>query len=499
MSDSPANIKSPVVLVNKGDVFFEAHQYTKAIECYLYARELDKTNPAIYLRMGKTFICMKIYDRAEEALRLVLASNESSAEAYALYAQAILLQGRVSQAREILEEILKKDLSVYERYVALQAYSTTLSQLGETEKAIEICEEILETHPEHYSSLITLLSHKKAKDLKEGMLDKYENIAAKIKGLDNYDEDLFYALAMAFNQLGDYKKAAKYSLRANSIHGHKNKFDYVTHKKLADATIEVFNKDFFEQRKDFGDQNTTPIFVIGMPRSSTSLTEQILASHSKVFGCGELYTLGDFEIALSKRLQSTKGYPFCAVDLTKDGSQTLAKEYYQVIEKMGYDIKGKITVDKMPTNFYFLGIAALLFPKAKIINCVRDLRDVAVSNYLHKFNVKNFWAQSFDDIHRKCTLYKSLMEHWNDALPIDIYNIEYNKLLENPEEEIRKLLDYCDLEWQDSCLNFHKTERAVQTASKTQVKQKLFKSSLGKWKNYEPYFGKELRKIGELN
>lgn len=482
-----------------GDDYANKQDYLNALRSYMESRKLNMGNAVIYLKLGKAFIKLKNYKEAERALLILQKGEKIITEARILYAQAILMQGKTTRAREILDDVLQHNIPDYDHYIALQVYLIIHSESGDQDKTIETAEKILEISPNNYPTLLRLLSHKKGTELDDEFLHKYEKIADKIKGLNNHDEDLFFALARAFEHRKDYKKSVKYAKRANAIYGYRHKFETEQRTALTKSLVQTFTKEFFASHADCGDKSAKPIFIIGMPRSSTSLTEQILASHSKVTACGELYTLGEFSVSHEAITKLCTTFPEGIGAISSEQVRKLAEDYYKDIESKGYQPTDTIITDKMPTNFFYVGLIALMFPNAKIINCVRDLRDVAISNYTQKFNVGNYWAQSFTDIIKMSSLYRELINHWKESSPIEIYDINYQSLLDSPEEETRKLLAHCELDWEESCMKFYETKRTVQTASMSQVKQPLFKSSLGKWKNYEQYFGKELMKLDKLN
>jgi hypothetical protein len=229
-----------------------------------------------------------------------------------------------------------------------------------------------------------------------------------------------------------------------------------------------------------------PVFIVGMPRSGTSLVEQILASHPAVHGAGELRLMKHFTDALPAELGSTAEFPECLDRLDKAACHRLAEAYLGDLHRLAPD-KARIT-DKLPLNFHNLGLIATLFPEAQIIHCRRDPRDVCWSCYFQNFREIAFACdlQMLGAYYRQ---YDRLMAYWKDMLPTPILDVCYEELVANLEHVSRQIVAFCGLPWDKACLDFHQTQRVVRTSSNIQVRQPLYRKSIGYWKNYEPYLG----------
>lgn len=238
-----------------------------------------------------------------------------------------------------------------------------------------------------------------------------------------------------------------------------------------------------------------PIFVLGMPRSGTTLTETILASHPEVYGAGELPDL--LRIAAMPKRPGGPGYPLSLNGITKSELSVMGQHYVDGLrERM--PSSPRIT-DKMPANFYAIGLIHLMLPNAKIVHVRRDPVDTCLSNFTKLFGRSQYQSYDLVEIGRYYRAYASMMKHWRTVLPQGaFYEIQYEALVANPEPEVRQLLDYCGLKWSESCLNFHETERSVKTASITQVRQPMYTSSVQRWKRYEAHLAPLLGTLGEL-
>jgi hypothetical protein len=222
-----------------------------------------------------------------------------------------------------------------------------------------------------------------------------------------------------------------------------------------------------------------------MPRSGTSLAEQILSAHPDVQAAGELTTVNRLAAHLHETTQTHKPYPECALHLTQDHLALLAETYLADLPADGKD--KAFFSDKMPHNFLHLGLIQQIFPNARIVHCTRDARDTCFSCYSFDFNGEHPYAYDLTSLGKFYMQYLRIMEHWQAVLDIPIYNLDYEQLVRDQEKETRLLLDFCGLDWNDSCLQFHTSTRFVRTSSYDQVRRPMYSSSIGRWKNYEKH------------
>jgi hypothetical protein len=233
------------------------------------------------------------------------------------------------------------------------------------------------------------------------------------------------------------------------------------------------------------------VFVFGMPRSGTTLVEQVLASHSQVHGAGELPLAHDAFVSIPALLGLPDEMLACLEVLDAGCVRQLSRRYLDGLETHLRNLLGEggdsprcRVVDKMPDNYLYLGLLALLFPRATFVDVRRDLRDVAVSCWMTNFRSIR-WANDRDHLARRCRDYRRLMRHWQSVLPVRVHEVVYERLVDEFETEARALLAACGLEWEPACARFHQTARPVRTASVTQVRQPLYRRSLARWKHYE--------------
>jgi hypothetical protein len=244
----------------------------------------------------------------------------------------------------------------------------------------------------------------------------------------------------------------------------------------------TFTPQYFAGRKGFGLETDLPVFIFGLPRSGTTLVEQVLASHSQVFGAGELFYCEDLFQSLPKAMPCRASPLDCLGDLKQETARDLAQRHVERLQAL--DGRALRIVDKTPGNYHFLGLISILFPRARLIHCRRDLRDVALSCWMTDF-AQVAWACHPQHIAAHFEAYRRLMEHWQEALPLPVLDLDYEEMVDDPERVARRIVAWCGLEWEAGCMKFHETRRPVRTASAVQVRQPIYRNSVGRWKNYQ--------------
>ena len=275
-------------------------------------------------------------------------------------------------------------------------------------------------------------------------------------------------------------------LRRAHLRGVGHVFDAARHAGFLDARRRVFTKGFFAAREGFGVGSEKPVFIIGLPRSGTTLVEQILASHPEVHGAGELRDIPVTAIRRTPPLAGgEKPYPDCVSDLSAVQVEALATEQLGRLDARAGKPASRV-IDKMPFNFLHLGLIRLMFPNAQIIHCRRDLRDVGLSCFMTNFADAHAWTTDLSDIADYANAYASLMDHWRSVLPADaMAEVDYEALVADQEGESRRLVEHLGLDWDPACLAFHETGRVVTTASRAQVRRPMYATSVGRWRNWQ--------------
>jgi len=302
---------------------------------------------------------------------------------------------------------------------------------------------------------------------------------------------ILFTLASAWEKKKEYDKAWSFASEANAAAKEHLQYRPEQHRSRVEREIARFSAEFMQSRSGYGLESRVPTFVLGMPRSGTTLVEQILGSHSQVFGAGELSLIPEFIQKLSAwemKLGTRRQYPECIDDMGLEESKRFAERH--LAELQAYAPDAQRIVDKLPHNFEHVGLIKLIFPNAKILHLKREPRDVAMSNYFvdyaAKFGGMGF-AYDLSWIGEQLVDHQRMMNHWHKVFPGQILEVDYDLLVEDVEGWAHTIIDYLGLPWEEGVLSFQELDRAVKTASVWQVRQPVYTTSKAKWKRFEQY------------
>jgi hypothetical protein len=315
---------------------------------------------------------------------------------------------------------------------------------------------------------------------------------------------LLFGLAQVLDARGEYAEAAACLAEANALaleqrHQQGHGYDPGAHSRFVDQLLRGFTPELFSRLAGAGDDTRLPVFVFGLPRSGTTLVEQVLASHSQVHGAGELRLARQVFESVPAVLGREDDVQACLNVLDAAHVRELSRRHLEGLnvaasfqlaaqDRQVGNLPPRATtdrvVDKMPDNYLYLGLLALLFPGATFIHVRRDLRDVAVSCWMTNFRSIR-WANDTEHLAGRFRDYRRMMGHWRAVLPVPMHEVVYERLVDDFEAEARRLITACGLAWEPACLRFHQTTRPVRTASVTQVRQPLYRSALARWRRYE--------------
>ncbi len=406
------------------------------------------------------------------------------------YAKALIINSRPEEAIDILEELNK---SFPDNDNFKHNLSTAYREIGEFKKANKISSEGFKND---YKNIAYLLGYTKDKNnkLKEEHIKYYDQLLAE-KELKSEDKTLIcHSFFEYFKNQSDYKKAGSYLTKGNNAQYNLKEFNLESETKFFDKLKSIFSKKIdFEFEDKINKQ--IPIFVCGMPRSGTTLCEQILSSHSKITGAGELDYLAE---VLDFRLIQPTENQINNLDLIIKNHDSLKTAREQYLNKLSKRDKGDsiYICDKMPHNFIFIGLIKLILPEAKIIYCKRDPIDNCFSLYSHKFvEVSHQYSYNQKMLAQYYKLHQDLMKFWFKKHADDIFILDNEELVNNQETMSKKLIEHCELEWEEQCLDFHKNKRQVRTASIEQVRKPINNKSIGAWKKYEDYLSEMLSEL----
>lgn len=425
---------------------------------------------------------LEMFEPAEPLARRAIELDADVAEFYNTLARIVRERGRLEESITLNRQAIAIDPGLVQGHNDL---AVSLMAMGEMETARRALLDGLDLQPEFalaYENLARLKRHT-AED--HELVERIQGLRNKL-GPDNPKEmGLCFALGKILDDMGEYQEAFHHYEKANQLKRSTFPYDPDAQDQWTRELLSTFDHERIEQWTRHGDANETPLFILGMPRSGTSLAEQILASHPMVHGAGELIHFYDFTQTLPARLPGDDSYPGCAAELRHEDLKWMAQAYLEATLPLAPD--ARYITDKMPMNYLHLGLIASTFPNARIILCERDVRDVCLSLYFQHFAARNFFAYDLYEIGRYYRQYRWVIEHWMMVLGSRIMTLSYESLVSDLETTCRHLLSECDLPWDERCLDFHQTRRPVQTASGWQVRQPIHTRSVARWKHYESH------------
>lgn len=454
--------------------------------------------------------------RAERLFRVILQRASESWRAWNGLARALTRQDRVDEALASLERSLEinpdsndtqavladthirqyeydKGIAVYEKLLALEPdknawrsqLGLALKTIGEQDKAVAHFDRCIDNDPS-FGEAYWALSDMKTYAFSEQQLTTMHNALASENLSDKNRVYIEYGIGKALEHRKQYSAAFEHYQAANTVQKSLLEYSAVQNTQLVDAIIDTFTPDLIERLHSRAASAVTPIFVVGLPRSGSTLQEQILASHSQVEGTQELPYLTRIASMLHRgpNALSKQQYPAGFSELDQDAIVAIGNEYLTRAEfhRVG---KKPYFIDKLPNNFLYIGIIALCFPNAKIINTVRHPMDSCLGCFKQLWAKGQHFTYDLEDLGHYYVDYHRLMQHWHRVLPGRILDVQYEDVVDDLDGHVSRLLNYCQLEFEDACVNFHETKRAVKTSSSEQVRKPIYRSALSYWKNFE--------------
>ena len=543
-----------------GNALRDLGKRDEAVTCYRRAIELKPHYAEAHCNLGIVLRNLGKLDEAAASYRRATALKPAFAEAHNNLGAALVDQGRWEEAVACCREALALKPDYAGAYCNLGNALRSLGRLHEAvaccRRALELKPDLVEAHNNLGNALNdqgkleeAAACYRRALELNPGYVEAHGNLGslleemgdlqaaedsfraaarcnnrfvyahwglAQLRGARLPDQDLavqrrllaetdltdahrlllHFGLAYVFDARGEYEKAAEHLEQANALQlaewrKRGQAYDPQDHKSRIERMIAVCGGDFFARVRGFGLESELPVFVVGLPRSGTTLVEQILASHPQVFGAGEISLAGDTMRALGgQTADPIEGLRH----LGRATAQHLASRHLERLRAL--NPAALRIVDKMPDNYLYLGLLAILFPRAKVVHCRRDLRDAAVSCWMTYFKDIR-WANDPRHIASRFQEYDRIMAHWRTFLPVPLLEINYEETVSDLEGVARRLTSWCGLEWEPQCLQFYRARRPVSTASAVQVRQPVYTTSVGRWKHYEQLLSPLLRMISE--
>jgi tetratricopeptide (TPR) repeat protein len=401
--------------------------------------------------------------------------------------------GHPDRAQQALDKALEMDAELVQ---AINSMGTLKVQMGDFDQAIACFKRALELKPDDTVARVALTQASKT-TADDHNLQQLQTQVAELEDQNSIRAmSIHFALGKCFDDLKQADKAFPHFLKGCQIKRSKIDYDATAQDQHTQAIIDFFNPDTIEQLSGAGNDSELPVFIVGMPRSGTTLTEQIISSHPLVHGAGELPDL--LQIANRPRgEQGAIGFPQSLQGLNQDILTSLGTRYETGLRQRCADAL-RIT-DKMPANFFCVGLIHLILPNAKIIHIKRNPVDTCLSGFSRLFNHGQMHSYDLTEIGLYYRSYHRLMQHWRQILPANSFmEIDYETLVADIENQSRQLIDYVGLEWDGACLDFHNNKRSIRTASVAQVRRPIYNSSVARWKSYEPYLEPLLEALGDL-
>ena len=459
----------------------------KAINFFESAIKADNSNIAAMNNLANSLKNINEYDEAEAVYEKILIKNPDYVNVYNNYANLKSTINDIEGAIKLYEQglIVAKKKNI-DPLLILNHLATAYHNLNKKDKTLGIVREILKIDSDDVGAHVILSSiYKYSKTNEETIshISKMENILKK-NLTDSQKARISFALGKAHEDLKESKKAIKFILSANTFSQKDRKSNIEENIFVMNDVMNNFKDiDLSEENKSFSDKKI--IFICGMPRSGTTLTEQIISSHKKVYGAGELSFLNESienTFVFGKKLDKQK-----IIEFQGFSQNPIYEKYIKKIKS--FNISEKIITDKAPLNFILIGFIKIFFPNSKIVHCKRNPKDNCLSIFKNNFSSSKMnWVFNQKDISNFYNNYKSLMNFWYSKIPEFIHTVEYEKLVSDQENEINKLLKFCELEWDDNCLNFHKHSKTpIKTVSISQAREPIYKSSVNSNDKYKEY------------
>ena len=512
-----------LAMANLGNALLQAGNRAAAIDRYRAALAIE---PSMFDARGNLASALLAQNEPSEALREIKQAAEMaprslevrvtlgnilketgfSDEAIACFQGILKVRPDIAPVHGNLGSSLRQAgrgdeaIASYEKAIALapeyvEAHcdlGIAYQDLGDKEKAATAYRKALSIDSS-YANAWRALANLSKNNLSD---DDVVTITAALDSPDLGDDQrthLEFALGKTHEDRNEHSKAMPHYLAGNKLRRAALVYSSDDDRRAFENLMGVFDAAFFERWSGVGSDSSAPIFIIGMPRSGTSLVEQVLASHPQVHGGGELQALSR---AASTRFTLADGidYSACIATASAEDFERIAEHYLQVIAGLGGDAS-RVT-DKMPTNFLNVGLISIVFPKATVIHCSRDPRDTCFSIFKHFFGARGHgYAYDLEELGTFYNLYTDMMAHWRAVSPIRIHELRYEDMIADQEETTRSLLEACNLPWDPACLEFHKTARPVATISADQVRRPIYSSSIGLWQQHEDALAPLLRVV----
>ena len=488
LRDNPRNVDAVRML---GRIALAARRHHEAERLFRRAVDLAPDFTGALTDLARLYREQNRFEEAIECCDRVLELKPHSAQAHLQLAATLAPAALTYRALESYRKAAELQPKLAGAHLGL---GHMLKTVGRQDEAIAEYRECIRLKPdsgESYWSLANLKTYRLSDD----------DIAAMKQSLsgdhptDQSRVNFLYALAKAYEDRKDFTEAWSFYEQGNAIQRRNERYDPVQTEVLHDAIIDVFDERFLREKGGNGNPDRSPIFIVGLPRSGSTLIEQILASHSQVEGTSELPYVGRVATSLNRNRGDGINYPEAVRELSGEHFHRLGADYLALAQLHRTEGKPRF-IDKMPNNFPSVGFLHLVLPDASIVDSRRHPLDACLSCYRQLFARGQTFTYDLLDIGEYFLEYERMMDHWHAVLPGKVLTLQYEELVTDFDGQVRRLLEHCRLPFEEACLRFHETQRPVRTASSEQVRQPIHGRSIGFWRNYEQHLG-ELKEVLE--
>ena len=466
---------------NLGNILLRRGEMEQAIARYRVALKGEPDNAMLYCNLGMALAALARYREATDQYRKALRLQPGAVEVHLLMGNAFLATGEVEKALAEFRAATRIEPGHAE---ALAAQAGALERLGRHEEAHDIINGLLKNGKPTTGTAVAYAAIARHVGEESRACEVVTEVLSE-PGLTNMQRlELHFAAGRLLDTLKQYEAAFAHYDKGNALAPRNH--DPEADDRFFDRIMTCFPEPAFAAaRQSGGSSSDRPVFVLGMPRSGTSLVEQIIATHPQAHGAGELRTLQTLANGIcGAHSPGGSAYPCHVSNLTPETTGTTARQYLEQIDRL--DCNATRVVDKMPHNFLFIGLIALLFPHARIIHCTRHPLDTCLSIYFQYFGGSNAYAYDLASLGRHYSNYARLMAHWK-SLGIDMLDVSYEALVADQAAVSREIIEYCGLDWDPCCLAFHQSPRLTRTASYDQVRKPVYSHAVGRWKHYEKH------------
>ena len=454
--------------IDLADLLFMQDRYAAAEVELERAKQLKPNTPQLYFKLAHV---LERGNKIEEALEVIdkaVELNPQMPDAYLKKGGIYHVSNRIEEARESFDKALELMPNSVGTMLAISELCLTTDDREKAEEYVERAKELAPNTPSLYLTLSKIKKFKEDDPDFQKMLELQDK--AEQYGVDQ-ETSLQFALYRAYEQMGDDEKCFEHLLKANTLKRSMVPYDAERQKDIFQSLKTMYSPENLKQFEGRGFESELPVFIVGMPRSGTTLTEQIISSHADVYGAGELVEVTMMDITFGA--------------LTPDNARAHGEWYIEQVRKRDKGGSAMRITDKMPGNFSALGKITSVLPQARIIHTRRNPIDTCLSCFKQNFARGQYWSYDMKELGEFYNAYLDLMAYWRDVIGDKFIEVDYEDTVNNLEPQARKLIEYVDLQWDDACLEPHKQKRAVLTASKQQVTKPVYKTSVKAWKKYE--------------